>query len=234
MHKIITKTHSIRWLFSYLIFFSIISCRQEEKVQVWQPTAIDSLTWRKEADIAYKRVIELSSQLKDADIITRTGNDFTSQSLRSLNQRDKTYSHVGIISRENDSLFVYHALGGEWNPDEKVKREPLLSFVDPYSNNGIGIFRFNMDEDSLGNIIEKAKELYEQGVQFDMQFDLASKDKMYCAEYIYNVLQDGSGGFIKIPTSHINNFKFVGVDDIFLHPYCNEVARISFRKTNEK
>ncbi len=62
-------------------------------------------------------------------MVLRTGNDFTSESLRQLSFTDKTYSHCGIASIENDSIFIYHALGGEWNPDEKLRRDPIELFL---------------------------------------------------------------------------------------------------------
>ena len=86
----------------------------------------------------YKKII------KQGDLIVRTGKDFTSEMMRLLSAKDKTYSHCGIASIEHDSLFVYHAIGGEWNPDQKLRRDPFEIFCNPYENRGFGIFRYKL------------------------------------------------------------------------------------------
>src|SRR5690606_8118673 len=88
-----------------------------------------------------EKIHALKKLTQSGDLITRTGNDFTSQSLKSLNRRNKTFSHCGIIKIENDSVFVYHTLGGEWNPDQKLRKDPFEIFADPVSNNLLGLFR---------------------------------------------------------------------------------------------
>lgn len=219
----------IRWLFCCLIFFQI-SCRPKKTEFVkWIPSAQDSLQERELLVTAFNKIEKAILLIHSGDIITRTGNDFTSQSLRSLNQRDKTYSHIGIASVENDSVFVYHALGGEWNPDEKIRRDYFPLFADPVNNNEIGIFHLNITETSSERIARQARVFYQQGISFDMKFDLQTDDKMYCAEFVYKTLNNALGEKIKIPLSHINQFKFVGVDDIFLLPYTKCIEKIKFR-----
>src|SRR6478672_11874002 len=97
---------------------------------------------RAQHDIASARPL-----IQTGDLITRTGNDFTSEGLRSLNQRNKKYSHCGIASVEHDTVFVYHALGGEWNPDEKLRRDPVELFCNPLENRGFGIFTFSFTDE---------------------------------------------------------------------------------------
>src|SRR4051812_41975620 len=63
------------------------------------------------------------SVIKSGDIITRLGSDITSEMIRQFNQKDKSFSHCGIASIEHDTVFIYHAIGGEFNPDQKLKRE---------------------------------------------------------------------------------------------------------------
>ncbi len=234
MRNDITKTHSIGRLFSCLIFLFLIGCNRREPVQHWQPTAADTLKLQREIHDGYVEINKLLPTLHNGDIVTREGNDFTSQGLKSLNQRDRTYSHIGIISVEKDSVFVYHALGGQWNPDEKLMRENILSFADPYSNNKLGFFRFNINNDSIENVVRLTKDWYKKGLQFDMDFDLSTKDKMYCAEFVYNAFQDGTHELLSFPLSQLKNFTFVGVDDIFLHHACSSIAQISYRKTYDK
>ena len=59
-------------------------------------TSGDSL---KAAAIVKRAILQINEEKKTihpGDLITRSGNDFTSESLQKLNQHDKTYSHCGL------------------------------------------------------------------------------------------------------------------------------------------
>jgi hypothetical protein len=216
-----------RWSIGCLLVLAI-SCG-ESKIAPLIITQQDSIAQTQLVARAFKTIDDVSKIIKTGDLIVRTGNDFTSESLRNLNQRDQTYSHCGIASIENDSVFVYHALGGEFNPDQKIKREPLNGFSEPYSNRGIGIYRFNIATTELNNCVQTAKKLYKMGVMFDMEFDLQSNDRMYCAEFAYKTYNWGSKGRLKFNISQIKNFHFIGVDDLFLHPQCTLQKKIFYK-----
>ena len=47
---------------------------------------------------AFIQINAMEKTIHSGDLVTRSGNDFTSKSLRLLNQHDKTYSHCGIAS----------------------------------------------------------------------------------------------------------------------------------------
>lgn len=210
----------IRWLFCCLIFF--IACRQSTSTGSYGEYKEDTIAKKAFIKRAFINIANTQTLVKNGDIITRTGNDFTSQSLKSLNQRDKTFSHCGIASIENDSVFVYHSLGGDWNPDQKIRRDPFLLFAEPYSNNEIGIFRFSLSDSMINNLVKVAKDFYARGIMFDMDFDLKTDDRMYCAEFVYKSLVKASASKLVFPLSHIGKFEFIGVDDIFLHPLCKK------------
>lgn len=214
--KIITL---IRWPLGCLIFF-VAACTPTPTYKKLVETKQDSLANNARIERAFNNIRLAEKKMRTGYLITRTGNDFTSQSLRSLNQRNKTYSHCGIISIENDSVFVYHALGGEWNPDQKIRRDPFVYFADPYNNKGIGIFSFELDGNAAKKLIDTVQHIYKAGIMFDMDFDLTTDDRMYCAEFVCKSFEKGSDGKLQFARSHINKFEFVGVDDIFLNPTC--------------
>ena len=223
-HNFIKK---IRWPLGCLLFF--LSCTAEPEYKDLVVTTEDSLLKEQKVQTAFKHIGLISKKIQNGDLITRTGNDFTSESLRSLNQRDKTYSHCGIASIENDSLFIYHALGGEWNPDQKLLRQSITQFAEPYSNRGIGIYRFAITSDEKDSIMEAVKKHYTQGRMFDMDFDLKTDDHMYCAEFVAKSVTSGTKNKISFPHSNINRFEFIGVDDIFLHPLCKRVEQLVYK-----
>ena len=220
----------IRHLLGCLIFFqagcNISSQRALPSISL---TAADSLQIEQRLSKAITTIALVKPLIKTGDVITRTGNDFTSESLRNLCRRSTTYSHCGIASIENDSLFIYHALGGEWNPDEKLKRESLEAFANPFTNKGIGLFRFNMPEDEVIQLVKVIHRLFNQHLKFDMKFDLTTDDRMYCAEFIYKSFKEASRDKLIFAKSQIGDFEFIGVDDIFLHPGCNKITEIVYK-----
>lgn len=169
---------AIRWPLGCLIFF-MCSCTQPVSYQTLMVTKEDSITRETQIRNAYKAIFLASRKIKNGDLITRTGNDFTSESLRMLNRRNTTYSHCGIASIEHDSIFVYHALGGEFNPDQKISRDLVSAFADPHSNRGIGIFSFGLPDRTQEKLILIVKDLFHKGVMFDMDFDLKTDGRMY-------------------------------------------------------
>ncbi len=192
-------------------------------------THADSVQQKLIQQHAFAQIEEAGKLIRSGDIITHTGNDFTSEMLRRLNQHDKTYSHCGIASIEHDSIFIYHALGGDFNPNQKIRRDPLTSFCDPFANRGFGIFRFKIADSITQNVVAAAKNLYHAGVVFDMDFNLASNDSMYCTEYVYKSLLTGSNNRLHFNISHLQNFAFIGVDDLFKNPACVEIKRFVYK-----
>lgn len=218
--------HILRWLTGCLIFL-FYSCNSGTPASLVL-THKDSVNESTKNSNAFKQIETAKKLVSTGDLVLRTGNDFTSESLRSLNQRDQTYSHCGIASWENDSLFVYHSLGGDWNPDQKIRRDPLEVFAEPYSNRGIGVYRFNLSPDEVSTLMETVIKLYHMGIMFDMKFDLESNDHMYCAEFVYKSYVMGTNGKLRFNISHIGHFAFIGVDDLFLAPLCKEQFRLIY------
>jgi uncharacterized protein YnzC (UPF0291/DUF896 family) len=218
----------IRQSFSCLIFF-IAGCQHSSPYKNLVLTKEDSVARQAVIQRAWLQIEGFQKQIQNGDIITRTGNDFTSESLRTLNRRDKTWSHCGIASIENDSVFVYHALGGDFNPDQKIRRDAISDFADPNGNRCIGSFRFQLPDSIKRQLLAITKDLFQQGVMFDMDFDLLSDDRMYCAEFVCKSLVKSSSGKLVFNHSHIKAFEFIGVDDIFLHPLCSMKQQIVYK-----
>src|SRR5690606_33196633 len=59
--------------------------------------------------------------LRTGDLALRTGNDITSRMFCEFNRIDKTYSHCGMVVVEHGYPFVYHSIGGEDNPDQRLR-----------------------------------------------------------------------------------------------------------------
>ena len=209
MNSLLLRASVFRWL---ICLFFILSCTLGP-AHTELPTQIIS---------------KCKSLIEDGDLILRTGNDFTSQTLKQLSQQDKTYSHCGIAVLENDSLFIYHALGGEWNPDEKLRRDPVEVYCRPEDNNGFGIFHYAMTKMEIHKLDSIIKAWHKKGITFDMQFDLATDDKMYCAEFVSKAISTATSGRITFDTTRINNFSYVSIDNLFINPYCKQKIKYTF------
>ncbi|HEY9340137.1 MAG TPA: YiiX/YebB-like N1pC/P60 family cysteine hydrolase [Hanamia sp.] len=217
-----------RWQWCCLLFF-IQACHSLKKEHNFHDAKKDSLSEEIKINNALQLINEAKKMVHSADLILRTGKDFTSDAMRKLSKYDKTYSHCGIASWENDTLFVYHALGGDFNPDQKIRRDPFYLFCNPYENRGFGIFRYKLNKNQQRNTLHFARDYFSKGIMFDMQFNLATDDRMYCSEYVYKIIKKATAGVIPIHTTTLNKIVFVAVDNLFINPYCSEIQRTIFR-----
>ena len=190
----------------------------------------DSIKEEQKISAQLDTIYRNQKMVRQGDLIVRTGIDFTSEIMRQLSLQDKTYSHCGIASIEHDSLFVYHSIGGEWNPDQKLRRDPFDIFCNPFENRGFGIFRYNLSPGENARLISIAQEYYNQGIMFDMQFDLSSNERMYCTEFVYKAVEEASNHKISLSTTTLNHIKFVAPDNLFINPACIEIKRVIFNR----
>lgn len=176
----------------------------------------------------YLRIRLLSDSARSGDLIFRSGMDEVSRAARSFNRKDTSYSHCGLLMRENDSLFVYHALGGSYNPSQRLMRQSLDSFCNPAENNAVAVYRYPLDALVVEKLRQTVKGYYDAGLPFDLFFNYQSDDKMYCAEFVFKSLNRALGntlsGYVRTDTIPYG----VTTDDLFLHPLSRLVKREKF------
>ncbi|MFZ9388126.1 MAG: YiiX/YebB-like N1pC/P60 family cysteine hydrolase [Chitinophagaceae bacterium] len=195
-------------LFSFLLFLSACVSRNAPE---GKPDPA-----RQQANVA--RISELQGVLRTGDMIFRNGNDEVSRAARSFNRKDTSYSHCGLVLVEHDSVFVYHALGGVYNPSQKLLREPLALFCNPEENNTVAAYRYPLNAAQLGRLENTVKGYYAAGLKFDLYFNFLSDDRMYCAEFVFKSLNKAVGNalssYVRMDTIPYG----VTTDDLFLHP----------------
>lgn len=166
--------------------------------------------------------------IENGDLIFRNGNDEVSLAARSMNRTDTSYSHSGILFIENDSVVVYHSLGGEYNPSQKLRRDPIDSFCNPKENSAFGIYRYNMTDSEKVKLRKVVSDYYKQGLKFDLYFNYMSDDAMYCSEFVFKSLNKARDGkmssYVRMDTLPFG----VTIDDIFHHPDCKLVKKFIF------
>ncbi len=175
-----------------------------------------------------KAIQKGASLIQDGDLVVRTGNDFISYTLRQFSQTDKTYSHCGLVSIEGGKIWVYHAIGGEDNPNATLRKSSFTSFCNPKYNSGFGIFRYNLTAAEKKNLDSLTHKYYNEKVPFDLKFDLQSDSSFYCAEFVYKVLNSATGESY-IPVSHLGDFKYVAIDNLYINPHTCAVYHAKFK-----
>lgn len=206
------------YLLSFLLFI-FFSCKEAKENTVPDPEKIA-------AD--YKMIGELKPVIHSGDMIFRSGMDEVSRAARSFNRKDTSYSHCGLLFIEHDSIFVYHALGGSYNPSQKLMRQPIDSFCNPAENNAVAVYRYPLSATQLTKLENTVHRYYDAGLKFDMFFNYQSDDKMYCAEFVFKSLNRAVDSAL---TSYIRTDTIpfgVTTDDLFLHPFSKLVKKEKF------
>ena len=207
------------FFFLFLLFFAH-SCQQapDKKLN----------TERQPLPADFRKIDSLKKLLRSGDLIFRNGIDEVSRAARSFNRKDTSYSHCGLVLVENGIPYVYHALGGVYNPDQKLMRQPVDSFANPAENNAVGAWRYELDslqEKKLNVIVQY---YYLAGLKFDLFFNFKTDDRMYCAEFVYKSLRAATDSS-HVPFVNTDTIPFgVTTDDLFLFPKARIVAKEKF------
>lgn len=202
----------------------------------------------------WKIITSLKDRIREGDLVLRCGNDFTSESLRDFSQQEKLYSHSGIALMTDGVLYVYSNMAGDLNPDEVMRRDAVDSFLTPVNNIAAGVYRYDLSNDELEKLKTIILTHYNNKLQFDMNFDLATDDKMYCAEMIAKSIEQATGSRISIPKSMVNDAlrqrylkmalqkkvipsaksaeqrEYWSIDNLYLNSHCRPVVKIIFGK----
>jgi hypothetical protein len=167
--------------------------------------------------------------LRTGDLVLRTGADVTSYIFTQFNQTDKTYSHCGLVVVEDGYPFVYHSIGGEDNPNEKLRRDSASFWFSPANNLGFGIARFSFDSSQTAALQGIVYQYFREQRRFDMDFDLSTDDRLYCAEFVYKALNQAvkDSSFIR-PVSRLGK-TFVAVDNLFLNSHAKLVCQVRYK-----
>lgn len=167
--------------------------------------------------------------LHTGDLVMRTGNDITSYMLCQLSQKDKTYSHCGLVVVEDGYPYVYHSIGGEDNPDAKLRRDSAHVWFSPAHNLGYGIAQLQIADSNLPAIVSTIQRYHRERRMFDMDFDLSTDDHLYCAEFVYKAMREATGDSSYFVPTRIMGYTFFGIDDLFQSRHANMICQIRFK-----
>ena len=233
------------------IFFFILSCTDEGPGTNPNVTLADSVLKERWAIIK-----QVKDSIREGDLVLRCGNDQMSESLSDFSQQEKLFSHSGVAIMDDGEMYVYSNMAGDINPDEIMRRDKVDSFVTPANNVAVGVYRFDLSPQELERLTSIVHTYYKEKLQFDMNFDLSSDDKMYCAEMIAKAIENATSGRIVFSKSLINNAlkekylkkllqrkiipsakaadqrEYLALDNLYINPHCKEVIKVVFGKPN--
>ena len=213
-------------IFVFIISYHLSSVNNKSKNASFE---IDSLTLKSANTFNNKALDSSISILKSGQIVLRMGLGADSYLLSQMNQKNKTFSHCGIVFIENGYPFVYHSIGGEDNPDERLRRDSVKFFFSPDHNSGIAIVQYDYDEEHIQKLRQIVNNYYKERPKFDMKFDLKTDDKLYCAEFIYKALNKTMDDTSYITPTRFLGLTFVGVDDLFLNRHASVIWQIKYK-----
>lgn len=163
-----------------------------------------------------------SGKIRSGDVVFRLGHGYISETLKNISQKDKRYSHAGIISMENGIPYVYHLIGSE-SDAETLRRETLAGFCMPASAQAFALYHVLSDDLQRHTVDSLNHYYYHCELPFDRRFDMETDSAMYCTEYVYKILSRASGGIFLVTSSELSGFRFIGCDDIYLNPKCEKI-----------
>jgi uncharacterized protein YycO len=126
--------------------------------------------------------------LRSGDIIFRRGPSVESQAVMTMDG-GSTFSHVGIVSKENGATFIVHVVSGEGAPDV-TRIEPIEDYLRSDRALAASAFRVVTDRPSQTvTAVQFASEYAKRRVPFDNNFDLTSDDALYCTELVWRAYE---------------------------------------------
>ncbi len=178
--------------------------------------------------VEWKQAQPDMKMLKTGDLILRHGRGFISNAFMSLSTKEKNYSHAGIIHIEGQKVYVYHAIGGEENVDNKMRKDLIKDFCDPQYVHNFGIYRYDLNEKQLATYDSMTTANYTKGLQFDTKLELETDSVMYCSELIYKELQKVTGDPNYISISDVANYKYIAIDNLYLNGHCTKIYTYNY------
>lgn len=178
--------------------------------------------------VVQEKVEKIKLLARSGDVIVRNGDDEVSNAARSFNRIDKIYSHCGLIQVEGDTVFVYHALGGSYNPSQQLLRQPLADFCAAEEIEKVAVYRYELNDKENGTLSHWVQKHYANGLPFDLFFNFQTDDQMYCSEFVFKGLNVAKGGALSGLLPQNKEVVYVTIDDLYLNGLAGKLIEIDF------
>jgi Permuted papain-like amidase enzyme, YaeF/YiiX, C92 family len=147
--------------------------------------------------------------LSDGDLIFRRGNGFFSNHFREFSEKRKEYSHVGILCKKTDSIFVIHAEASELTGIGFVRKDLLTDFLE-----GIEEWAVFRVKDAPAHTISDLALKY-CDTPFDLDFDLCDTSAVYCSELVALCVNAAFNTAVITASTVKAGKPFIAIDDAY-------------------
>ena len=149
---------------------------------------------KKATSIAYDFKI-----FNNGDLISRKGHGIFSDIFSSIGKGESPYSHVGIINKINNEVFVIHTEANEITGIGFAKEDCLIDFINNASS--AALYRVKrVSSNKRQSIVLNALRYVRDKIPFDTDFDLSSDNKLYCTELVYKAFRDSGLNILGSPS----------------------------------
>lgn len=169
----------------------------------------------KRQEIKEINTIHYNNELFDGVLVCRLGNGYFSDYFRRYASIEKKFSHLGVISKENNVLYVYHSEASELTGVGFVKKETLKSFLKDIKI--YEFYEFNYPDSTKNDIMNNVKNYYLSSTPFDLDFDSYNDDALYCTELVAVAINDALDKEVIKPSLMLGGKRLFSLDDIYLN-----------------
>lgn len=169
----------------------------------------------------------LLTSLQEGDLALRRGRDVASYMISQVGLEDKTYSHCGLVHIENGRPYVYHFVSGV-NRQGLVK-DPAEQFFSPVDNGVVGVKRYFLTDEQKNVLVTTVSRMNSHNAGFDMSFDVGSTDKLYCSEFVYQVMNKVKEDSTFIRPAMKNGMAYIPIDALYMTGRANDIWQMRFK-----
>lgn len=158
-----------------------------------------------------------ASVFQAGDLILRCGNGFYSGFFRDCSQREKLYSHAGVLvqAAEGDSIRVLHVEMADDPRQSDIHLQSVPAFLAGAS--AWAVYRLASDEKTRRAVAARALDFRRRGPRFDLDFDASDTTALYCTELVMHCVNDALRHPLIRANTMVQGKKVVAADDIYLH-----------------
>lgn len=131
-------------------------------------------------------------RFENYDLILTKGQSFQSKLISLLNFSLEDYSHIGVISKENENIFILHSTP-DGTENNSIRYDDLQSFFDLSDACDYKVLRYkNITPEVRQKLKNEFAKHKTTSVPFDYDFNNFDHKKIYCSELVL-IIYNNSG-----------------------------------------
>ncbi|MHC1690504.1 MAG: YiiX/YebB-like N1pC/P60 family cysteine hydrolase [Bacteroidales bacterium] len=143
-----------------------------------------------------------TNNIEDFDIILSKGQSVQSKLIGLLKFSIEDYSHVGIIIKKKDKIFVLHSTPDGTNKNG-IRYDNLQTFFDLSDVRDYTILRYKkISFDFRQRLIKEFDKYKTKEAPFDFDFNNYESKKIYCSELVWLIFKNS--GLFEVPDFNLS------------------------------